>query len=95
MSLPNYGLASTGGFSDRPGVPFAGTSGVSDGEAGHAHETGSGRYAARVSVSFGTRVSIDTGITSVGLLAAGVLVSRVLLSTAVLVAVATREAIRD
>jgi hypothetical protein len=50
--------------------------------------------AAKVSIRFGKRTTLDASMTTAGLLSVGALVSGILLSSAVIVAAASRKAAR-
>ncbi|MEG8015523.1 hypothetical protein [Sphingomonas sp. 22R3R2A-7] len=50
--------------------------------------------AARISIRFGKRATLDASVTTAGMLSAGALVSAILLSTAVVVAAAGRTGAR-
>ncbi len=52
------------------------------------------RNAARLSIRFGKRATLDASVTTAGMLSAGALVSAILLSTAVVVAAAGRTGAR-
>ena len=52
------------------------------------------RNAAKISIRFGKRATLDASVTTAGMLSAGALVSAILLSTAVVVAAAGRTGAR-
>jgi len=52
------------------------------------------RNAARLSIRFGKRATLDASVTTAGMLSAGALVSAILLSTAAVVAAAGRTGAR-